>query len=504
MSDSDSTVQESTPTPYGHYDYSGDVRNWIPDDTSQALKGRTATAFDPSQVAYSANVNYQGMPTEYYDQSGNMIGYWGRDDAPVSTSGYNFVDNAGNPMAGPQDKRSYYQQTDNDGNLLFVNPDYSEGSGASQYTVRDTGIPAYGQLAQNIKMNAPSPGLLQDPLFRNFMLSAAAMGGAAALAPAMGGSGAGLGAAAEAFPVTGGSLIPATELGAAGLGTEAGLGAAAGAGLVDTGAGIVAPGTGAALNGAEAGSGLMDGIGTWAAKQTAGDWLKYGLGAVTAAGALGSLSGSGSGSGGSSGSSGAGSAQPGMIRPYAYKQVKNPNYTGAGTPYFLQSYQPGTPYSVGMAAGGIAALGGQNTMYPMSQIDHTQYATPSQMPTSAEVVNSGYETKVNPYTGAEQLMARGGIATLGSYSDGGRLLKGPGDGVSDDIPAQIGDMQPARLADGEFVIPARIVSELGNGSTDAGAKRLYAMMERVQAGRGKTTGKNKVAVDSKSYKHLPA
>jgi ribulose-phosphate 3-epimerase len=62
---------------------------------------------------------------------------------------------------------------------------------------------------------------------------------------------------------------------------------------------------------------------------------------------------------------------------------------------------------------------------------------------------------------------------LGGYSDGGRLLKGPGDGVSDDIPAVIGDRQPARLADGEFVIPARIVSEIGNGSTDAGAKRLH-------------------------------
>ena len=98
----------------------------------------------------------------------------------------------------------------------------------------------------------------------------------------------------------------------------------------------------------------------------------------------------------------------------------------------------------------------------------------------------------------------GGISDLGSYSDGGRLLKGPGDGVSDDIPAQIGQHQPARLADGEFVIPARIVSELGNGSTDAGAKRLYAMMDRVQQGRTKSVGRDKVAVDSKAYKHLPA
>ena len=101
--------------------------------------------------------------------------------------------------------------------------------------------------------------------------------------------------------------------------------------------------------------------------------------------------------------------------------------------------------------------------------------------------------------------ANGGIMHgLGGYSDGGRLLKGPGDGVSDSIPAVIGRKQPARLADGEFVIPARIVSELGNGSTEAGARKLYAMMERIQKQRGKTVGKGKVAVNSKASKHLPA
>lgn len=100
--------------------------------------------------------------------------------------------------------------------------------------------------------------------------------------------------------------------------------------------------------------------------------------------------------------------------------------------------------------------------------------------------------------------AAGGLSSLGGYSDGGQLLKGPGDGVSDDIPAQIGDKQPARLADGEFVIPARIVSELGNGSTDAGAKRLYAMMDRIQSVREKTIGKDNVAVDTNAEKYLPA
>jgi hypothetical protein len=106
--------------------------------------------------------------------------------------------------------------------------------------------------------------------------------------------------------------------------------------------------------------------------------------------------------------------------------------------------------------------------------------------------------------GASKGMAHGGISDLGGYSDGGRLLKGPGDGVSDDIPASIGGKQPARLAEGEFVVPARIVSELGNGSTDAGAKRLYQMMDRIQSDRRKTTGRGKFSDNPKAYKHLPA
>jgi len=98
--------------------------------------------------------------------------------------------------------------------------------------------------------------------------------------------------------------------------------------------------------------------------------------------------------------------------------------------------------------------------------------------------------------------AGGGI---GDYAAGGKLLDGPGDGVSDSIPAVINGEEPQRaaLADGEFVIPARIVSELGNGSTKAGARRLYEMMERVQKARSKTVGKDKIAVDTNPDRLLP-
>lgn len=119
-------------------------------------------------------------------------------------------------------------------------------------------------------------------------------------------------------------------------------------------------------------------------------------------------------------------------------------------------------------------------------------------------LNHGQFDQRYAYGGGIDMLAGGGLGSLGGYSDGGRLLRGPGDGVSDSIPATIGQHQPARLADGEFVVPARIVSELGNGSTEAGARQLYAMMDRIQAGRKKTMGKNKVAANTRAAKHLPA
>jgi hypothetical protein len=106
------------------------------------------------------------------------------------------------------------------------------------------------------------------------------------------------------------------------------------------------------------------------------------------------------------------------------------------------------------------------------------------------------KTSVKGLGDVEQ-MAGGG---LGGYSDGGRMLKGPGDGMSDSIPATIGRKQPARLADGEFVVPADVVSHLGNGSTDAGAKRLYGMMDKIRKAR---TGKKKQAPAVKADKYLP-
>ena len=103
--------------------------------------------------------------------------------------------------------------------------------------------------------------------------------------------------------------------------------------------------------------------------------------------------------------------------------------------------------------------------------------------------------------GITSLAIGGGISTLGSYSDGGRLLKGPGDGMSDSIPAKIGKKQEARLAEGEFVVPADVVSGLGNGSTDAGAKHLYKMMDKVRHAR---TGRKSQGKQITAEKYIPA
>jgi len=88
------------------------------------------------------------------------------------------------------------------------------------------------------------------------------------------------------------------------------------------------------------------------------------------------------------------------------------------------------------------------------------------------------------------------------YAEGGlpRFLSGGGDGMSDSIRANIEGSQEARLADGEFVIPADVVSHLGNGSSKAGAKQLYSMMDRVRKAR---TGNPKQGREIKPTKLMP-
>ena len=177
--------------------------------------------------------------------------------------------------------------------------------------------------------------------------------------------------------------------------------------------------------------------------------------------------------------------------------------SGGGNPNSISGFTPG------LANPNISDVN-MSTMSPAAAAAAAASAADSAAAAAASATGNAPGSDGSPGSGAKNggmigYAMGGGLGSLGSYSDGGRLLRGPGDGVSDSIPATIGrKQQPARLADGEFVIPARIVSELGNGSTDAGAKKLYAMMDRVQRARGKTTGKNKVAANSRADKYLPA
>jgi len=457
-------------------------------------------------------------------------------------------------------------------------------------------------------------GNILDSALTGALLGGAAGGIGAALAPASAGAAGAstFGSMTPAMAATKGTMAGAAAApsGIAATQAAAGLGSAAApaASTFGTLAGASAP-AGVAATKAAAGLGTL----TPVAGMTGAQKLGLGLGATSLLSLMGSQN------------------QPklpvpgsqGMIRPYTYSSTQNPaggeypspyagraQYDMAGNPildtrerdYFTQSFTAGEPYKA--AAGGLMAAGGpvermsqmntalnpQGGMYPQGMIDKTQYALPTQRPTSMEVLNAmpqrmyanggiTYDAATQRYSGlptaapaapVEQLpadlvasltpqyqaanpnfysydaknqrygagnpsmsqlnafkamqdqkaaeeaaaaaqsyqgYAMGGNIqgyNLGGYSDGGRLLRGPGDGVSDDIPATIAGKQPARLADGEFVIPARIVSEIGNGSTDAGAKRLYAMMDRIQSGRKKTIGKNNVAKDTKAKKHLLA
>jgi hypothetical protein len=210
-------------------------------------------------------------------------------------------------------------------------------------------------------------------------------------------------------------------------------------------------------------------------------------------------------------------------------------YTPDNTNYLSSNFQRTAPQGVvpvsGYASGGILSgmpgadlakdfvgqispslgnnLFGKGPMNPIVARS-MQQAQQAQGPQQQIQAQGPQQAMQGPAPAPVQQAANGGImqatdSNLGGYAHGGipRLLRGPGDGVSDDIPATIAGKQPARLADGEFVIPARIVSELGNGSTEAGGRVLQAMVDRIQARRSKTVGKGKVAVDSKAKKGLP-
>lgn len=115
----------------------------------------------------------------------------------------------------------------------------------------------------------------------------------------------------------------------------------------------------------------------------------------------------------------------------------------------------------------------------------TAQATASQQATEASARNKAREAE---YKAAQtQNYAMGGLASFAK----GTYLNGSTDGMTDEIPATIDGKQPAKLSHGEFVLPADVVSHLGNGNSEAGAKRLYDMMDRIRKARTGTKQQGK-------------
>ena len=117
-----------------------------------------------------------------------------------------------------------------------------------------------------------------------------------------------------------------------------------------------------------------------------------------------------------------------------------------------------------------------------------------------------YDPETTAFTALEPYPVRSGgvipgLASQVRMQQGGRFLSGQGDGMSDSIRANIDGTMEARLSDGEFVLPADVVSGLGNGSSDAGADRLYTMMDRVRKER---TGTTKQAPEINARSTMPA
>jgi hypothetical protein len=168
----------------------------------------------------------------------------------------------------------------------------------------------------------------------------------------------------------------------------------------------------------------------------------------------------------------------------------------AGTP----SYAQGGVLPRRMALGGLGALakGG------VAELPDGAFVVPARI--TSELGNGSTNAGAQKLFAMEQrlLGKNAQPVNLGRYSGGGNLVRGAGDGVSDSVPATIGGRQPARIADGEYIVSREASKKLGNGSTEAGARKLYAMMDRVQKARGKTTGKNRVAANTRADKYLPA
>ena len=150
--------------------------------------------------------------------------------------------------------------------------------------------------------------------------------------------------------------------------------------------------------------------------------------------------------------------------------------------------------------------GGRRYFSDIQYVPQSESAAPAQERQDEQIArlmeqniqNPAREQRRAPPAQPIKNMAAGGLATLGMKK--GKYLNGDTDGMADEVPAQIEGTQPAALSDGEFVIPADVVSHLGNGNSDAGAKVLEQMMAKVRKAR---TGSKKQGKEIDPNKFLP-
>jgi len=152
---------------------------------------------------------------------------------------------------------------------------------------------------------------------------------------------------------------------------------------------------------------------------------------------------------------------------------------------------------MGYAVGGQVNMGGGYD--PFANLPNLASPIGGRSPDDGSATSFAESHSMNPPSNSGFSMNH--IAGMAAGGMPPRFLSGGGDGMSDSIPAKINGNQEARLADGEFVIPADVVSHLGNGSSKAGANQLYSMMDKVRTAR---TGRKSQGKQINPRKYLPA
>jgi hypothetical protein len=444
------------------------------DDGYTPLMGASRTPYDVNSTPRHEVLNYEGTPTQFSDDSGLK--------ALLTREGI-FDVNSFNPIIKEGEKitaDTARQATNEEGQLLFLDADGNQ-------TTRPTGVPAIGgTVGDAAYMKKPKIGggvfgaigsdlldMAKDPQFHKFLLSAAAIGTgglAANAAFGVGGLGAGLAPVATAYPVTGGGLIAGTELAPLAAG---GVGAAGASPLAVAGGDI------GAFTAADAAASAAGGAGAAPTGITASEALRYANMAKAGLGAL-----------GAGGSGGAGAS------PFA---VPIAAAGGAGASGLSQIASTNPQYLTTGSAPTTTPTG-LIDYKPLSYIEPAHYASVSDIKPLSMFDKSPFESGLHAAHGGhiQESMGRhpelqdvdprllSMIMQSMSFQDGGKshvpefitgatghYVKGKGDGQSDEIPAM--------LADGEFVWDADTVAQLGNGSSDAGAKFLDKFREAVRA-----------------------